>query len=136
MKETKLAIAMGYIDDELVSGSVDYRPQKKTRPKTIRWLATAACFVLVCLAAFQIVIDFTGNQSVDIYRVGECKQLESIDFLTQNYSGDLLLGRLNLDDSENIVDTVRRNRTAVGTGKHKFVLGFGLLLFQNFYRLW
>lgn len=101
MKESKLTIAMGYIDDGLVSDAADYRPRKKTRPKAVRWLATAACFALVCVAAFQIVIDFTGNQSVDIYRVGECKQLESIDFLIQNYSGDLLLDRLNLDDSEN-----------------------------------
>lgn len=100
MKEPKLAVSMGYIDDELVSGSVDYRPQKKRKPTATRWLATAACFVLVCLAAFQIVIDLTGNQSVDMYRIGNCKPLESFEFLAQNYSGCLLLKNLPLDGAE------------------------------------
>ena len=36
---------------------------------------------------------------------------------------------------EHIVDAVRRDGTAVGRGEHIGVVGFGFLLFQNFYRL-
>ena len=101
MKEPKLAIAMGYIDDELVSGSVDYQPQKKTRPKAVRWLATAACFVLVCLAAFQIVIDFTGNNASDPYCNGACIRFHDMEFLSRHYPGNLLIKRLSFDGMDN-----------------------------------
>lgn len=101
MKEPKLAIAMGYIDDELVSGSVDYRPQKKTRPKAVRWLATAACFMLVCLAAFQIFIDFTGNNAIDPYCNGVCIRFNDMESLSKHYSGNLLIERLSFDGVDN-----------------------------------
>lgn len=97
MKTPKLAIAMGYIDDKLVSGSIDYQPQKKAKPKAVGWLAAAACFVFICLTAFQIAIDFTGTHALDPYCSGACIRFTDMEFLSRHYSGDLLIERLSFD---------------------------------------
>lgn len=47
----KLAIAIGYIDDDLVTGAVEYMPKHKSwyQKKWIRFTAIAACLVLLLI---------------------------------------------------------------------------------------
>lgn len=48
MKKSRLANAMGYIDDALVSEAIDYKP-KKIKHNWVKWGALAAC---LCLAVY------------------------------------------------------------------------------------
>ena len=50
MSDPKMAKAMGYIDDALVSGAVEYKRAKK-KNAWIKWGAVAACLCLVAGAA-------------------------------------------------------------------------------------
>lgn len=58
MSIPKMANAMNYVDDDLVSGAVEY---KRTRKKYswIKWWAVAACLCLV--VATGIIIDTSKN---------------------------------------------------------------------------
>ena len=51
----KLAIAIGYIDDDLVTGAVEYMPvPTKKNPFWFRYVIAAACLCLVVVGAFTI----------------------------------------------------------------------------------
>ena len=56
MSTPKLAIAMNYIDDDLVSGAVEYKRTKK-KNSWLKWGAMAACLCLVVSIAFPFVFD-------------------------------------------------------------------------------
>ena len=51
MSIPKMAKAMGYIDDDLVSGAVEYKRTKK-KNSWLKWGAMAACLCLVVVGAF------------------------------------------------------------------------------------
>lgn len=53
MSIPKMAKAMGYIDDDLVSGAVEYKRTKK-KNSWVKWGAMAACLCLVVVGAFTI----------------------------------------------------------------------------------
>lgn len=53
MSIPKMAKAMGYIDDDLVSGAVEYKRTKK-KNSWMKWGAMAACLCLVVVGAFTI----------------------------------------------------------------------------------
>ena len=53
MSIPKMAKAMGYIDDDLVSGAVEYKRTKK-KNSWLKWGAMAACLCLVVVGAFTI----------------------------------------------------------------------------------
>lgn len=53
MKTPKLAKAMNYIDDDLVSGAVEYKRTKK-KNSWMKWGAMAACLCLVVVGALTI----------------------------------------------------------------------------------
>lgn len=54
MSTPKLAIAMNYIDDDLVSGAVEYKRTKK-KNSWMKWGAMAACLCLVVLVAMPFM---------------------------------------------------------------------------------
>lgn len=53
MSDPKMAKAMGYIDDALVSGAVEYKRTKK-KNTWIKWGAMAACLCLVVGSAIKL----------------------------------------------------------------------------------
>ena len=53
MSIPKMAKAMGYIDDDLVSGAVEYKRTKK-KNSWMKWGAMAACLCLVVVGAFTM----------------------------------------------------------------------------------
>ena len=67
MSTPKLAIAMNYIDDDLVSGAVEYKRTKK-KNSWMKWGAIAACLCLVVLVAMP----FMQNSFSICLCVGSC----------------------------------------------------------------
>ena len=59
MSIPKMAKAMGYIDDDLVTGAVEYKRTKK-KNSWMKWGAMAACLCLVVVGAF-IAPNITDN---------------------------------------------------------------------------
>ena len=59
MSIPKMAKAMGYIDDDLVSGAVEYKRMKK-KNSGLKWGAMAACLCLVVVGA---VLPMTNNDT-------------------------------------------------------------------------
>lgn len=48
MNAPKLAIAMNYIDESLISGTIDYKPvHRKNNTYFWKYIAAAACFALL-----------------------------------------------------------------------------------------
>ncbi|HHV97466.1 MAG TPA: hypothetical protein GXX37_13550 [Clostridiaceae bacterium] len=70
MKTPKLAIAMGYIDDDLVSGAVEYKPSL-VKLVWFRYVAAVACLCLVLLGAIKITISLfpKSNTNTPVYGV-------------------------------------------------------------------
>ena len=54
MSIPKMANAMGYIDDDLVSGAVEYKRTKK-KNSWLKWGAMAACLCLVVVSVFTML---------------------------------------------------------------------------------
>ncbi len=52
MKTSKIVEAMGYIDDDLITASIDYKP-RKIRMKWIPYAAAAACAACLCIFAVR-----------------------------------------------------------------------------------
>ena len=63
MSIPKLAKAMGYIDDDLVTGAVEYKRTKK-KNSWVKWGAMAACLCLVVVGAFGGVHSHTKQYVV------------------------------------------------------------------------
>lgn len=99
MKTPRLAVVMGYIDDDLVSGAVEYRPVPIQR-RWLRYGVAAACVMFVCAAAFQLSISFMGSQATDLYCVGDFIVLNSITDIPGEYNGDLLAENLDLASAD------------------------------------
>jgi hypothetical protein len=53
----KLAIAIGYIDDDLVTGAVEYMPAKKSKIAWLRHSIIAACLCLTILVVANVTIN-------------------------------------------------------------------------------
>jgi len=64
MNEPKLSQAINYIDDDLISGAIEYMPKKAKRPVWVKWAAMAACLCLVVMGAF-IAPTLLGEQNVE-----------------------------------------------------------------------
>lgn len=64
VKAPKLAIAMNYIDDDLISGAIDYIPTPhKLKAVWFRHTIVAACLCLIVLGAVRITITFLPETS-------------------------------------------------------------------------
>lgn len=66
MNTPRIAKAMDYIDDDLVSGAVDYKRAKK-KNSWIKWGAVAACLCLVVVGALKLLPyeNWTEHQADD-----------------------------------------------------------------------
>lgn len=69
MTTSRIAKAMEYIDDDLVSGAVTYTRTRK-KNNWMKWGAIAACLCLM-LVAFPIIQNFSNTQDVDTIELGE-----------------------------------------------------------------
>ena len=106
MKTPKLAIAMGYIDDDLVSGAVEYKPNNKVTKFSFhswtKWAAVAACLCIVMIGAITIehyVSISRGSMGIESISISNVK--ESGTALTENEvqnflaeSGDYVISRI------------------------------------------
>lgn len=69
MTTPRIAKAMEYIDDDLVSGAVTYTRAKK-KNSWMKWGAIAACLCLM-LVAFPVIQNLTHTQEADTIELGE-----------------------------------------------------------------
>ena len=54
MNTPKLAIAMNYIDENLISGAIDYKPvHRKNNTYFWKHIAAAACFCIIVIGAYS-----------------------------------------------------------------------------------
>lgn len=95
MNTPRLAVAMGHIDDDLVSGAIEYRPVPIQR-RWLRYAAVAACIMFVGTTVFRLSISFMGSQATDIYSVGDFIVLNNITDIPGEYNGGLLAENLDL----------------------------------------
>lgn len=109
----KLAIAIGYIDDDLVSGAIEYKPR---RAKIIqmgwrKWTAFVACLtVIIAFGAIipNVLIDnflsYTGEEIMikskylDIYYVSESGAIERSNIYVRCTSEDIFAEWMKLND--------------------------------------
>ena len=67
MSIPKMANAMGYIDDDLVSGAVEYKRTKK-KNSWLKWGAMAACLCLVVLVAMPFMQNSEPATDIEPYK--------------------------------------------------------------------
>lgn len=83
MNEPKLSKVMAYIDEDLITGAIEYMPKKAKRPVWVKWAAMAACLCLVVTSVFVIYPHYSdeanNNPSSihgDTYKVEEFAVVE------------------------------------------------------------
>ena len=63
MNEPKISKAMAYIDEDLITGAIEYMPKKAKRPVWIKWAAMAACLCLVVTSVFVIYPHYSDQEN-------------------------------------------------------------------------
>ena len=96
MKMMKLAIAMGYIEDELISKAIEYKPRRNNLKK---WnvLKIAACVAVVSAALVPVMFGFVGGNATDIYRRGESIVISDIKNWFGEYENVVLIENLDFE---------------------------------------
>lgn len=94
MKVPRMALAMGYIADDLISEAMEYK-SLEMKYRALRYLAIAACVVLVCVAVSPLTLGFVGNNATNIYGVGTSLEVMNIEELSGTYDGRLLAENLD-----------------------------------------
>lgn len=103
MMKPKLVIAMGYIDEDLISRAIEYKPRMNNQKKM--YLAKiAACVTVVCMAFLPVVFGFVGGNATDIYRRGEKIIISDIKSWFIEYENVVLVENLDFEifDEEKI----------------------------------
>lgn len=102
----KLAIAMNYIDDDLISGAIDYKPPIRTNKSIYqswtKWAAVAACLCIVMIGAITVehyVSTSRGSMGIESISISDVKETGSVftENEVQNFmeeSGDSIISRL------------------------------------------
>ena len=102
VKTPKLAIAMNYIDDDLISGAIDYKPApKKANIIWFRHAIIAACLCLAVVGVFRVLPyeNWFEHQAEDPnwekthYETATLSDIEAV------CGTDLLLDKMTLTDS-------------------------------------
>ena len=92
MSIPKMAKALGYIDDDLVSGAIEYKREKK-KNTWVKWGAMAACLCLVVAGAFGGVYShmkqYVINNNIPVYYAGEFNDSLSPSDLTSEQADHL-----------------------------------------------
>lgn len=95
MNTPKIAIAIGYIDDSLISEAITYKPIAKR--SWVHYVSIAACLLLVCNITVLLLLSHAGNDSIDIYHIGDSYTFDNITDIPVPDEKELLIGNLNLD---------------------------------------
>lgn len=81
MKIPRLALAMGYIDDDLIVAAEEYKPVAKKRSSIFsnwtRWAAVAACFCIAMVGAITIehyISTSRGNMGIESINITAVKE--------------------------------------------------------------
>ena len=96
MKTPRLALAMGYIADDLVSKAIEYNPahKKVISPfhNWIKWIAVAACLCIVVIGSMTIVnYTSTSRGSMEIEKIEISAVKESGTAFTKNEIQNFLM---------------------------------------------
>lgn len=108
----KLAIAIGYIDDDLVTGAVEYMPAKKSKITWFRHSIIAACLCLAILVMANVTINLlpkpgssiTGGEVYEVFAevvtvMDDGRYKLKVTGRDQNFAdNDIVI--FNYDDSE------------------------------------
>ena len=89
MNQPKLSKAMAYIDEDLITGAIDYIPNKEKSLIWIKWTAMVACLCLVVTSVFVIYPNYSdqaNNKPSSIERPNEEGELnEPVDIVGNTY---------------------------------------------------
>lgn len=84
MRTPRIVEAMNYIDDDLVSWAIEYKPSKRTNKSIYhswsKWIAVAACLCIVMIGAITIdhyVSTSRGSMGIDSISVSDVKETGS-----------------------------------------------------------
>lgn len=69
MKTPRIVDAMNYIDDDLVSWAVEYRPAKR-KVSWFRYVSIAACLCLIVFGAIRFSVDLQPHTNTDTTEYG------------------------------------------------------------------
>ena len=87
MSIPKMAKAMGYIDDDLVTGAVEYKRTKK-KNSWMKWGAMAACLCLV-VALFPLINSMVNTETPDNPIVSDAPVHFYLDGNLYSYHGEI-----------------------------------------------
>ena len=91
MNAPKLAIAMNYIDESLISGAIDYKPvHRKNNTYFWKYIAAAACFCVIVIGSIFVLSRNDASPSSDIPSPGEAPVHFYFEGNLYSYSGDLV----------------------------------------------
>lgn len=94
MKMPKLVVAIGYIEDDLISGAIEYK-SITIKQKLMRYTVIAACVALICIVVSPFMLGFIGNNTTDIYRAGKSFVITNMEELPGEYDAKLLAENLD-----------------------------------------
>lgn len=94
MKMPKLAIAIGYIEDDLIMKAIEYSPMV-FKQRLLRYAVIAACIAIVCIVVAPLSLGFIGNNTADIYHVGKSIVVTDLEDITKQYEGELLIENMD-----------------------------------------
>ena len=91
MNAPKLAIAMNYIDESLISGAIAYKPvHRKNNTYFWKYIAAAACFCVIVIGSIFVLSRNDASPSSDIPSPGEAPVHFYFEGNLYSYSGDLV----------------------------------------------
>jgi len=77
MKISRIVDAVGYIDDDLITASIDYKP-RKIKMKWIPYAAAAACAACFCILAVRISGNVPGHDTANMAFSGDSGENSSV----------------------------------------------------------
>lgn len=100
MTATQFMNALGKIDGRYVFEAMSYRPKK--RKIWLKYVAAAACFIVIVAALSGLPFAFIGSNMTDVYRVGDCIPNVDITELDGIFDGELLTAKLDFSGATEV----------------------------------
>ena len=102
MSTDRFTVAMGYIDDDLISDAVTYMPKKKSPVRWMKWVAVAACFCLVVGLSFPGLFKDPSIGGLESNTtITDAKPQEGFDYAT-NVGFPLVLTAYAMESDNNV----------------------------------